>query len=362
VAEEYLAYVREADLRKPLAPDLAGKGRIAFVRDSDIWLMDADGSGQRKIVELGARVDEDDEYGWRPYPRELTWSPDGKKLAFGMTGKGDGVSPPPEELHIVSWTEDEKVLDTVYSGLVGGGWSPDSTRIGIVRDAEYDGMGGGATGLPGVLDVRDGLQTIYRSERQHHQRPPSFSADGTMLLAAGLAPDGTGPAFAVWDLDGNELYSVAQPADGFLARPRWSPAEPKLAFHVSEDDRPSYAVTTPDGAVLARIDAPRASDKIGGRCGGADMWRTDWSLDGRHVLFSFDIGDTGANGIWIWDVGSGEQRLVPAANAGPAAAGPDGRFAFESYSMEDSYIFIGDVGGGFPRLLTDGGSPAWTPV
>lgn len=364
VAEEYLAYVRNADLRQPMAPEIAAAGRIAFVREGDIWLMNADGSDQRKIVELGGGVDENEEYGWRPYPRDLTWSPDGTKLAFGMTGKGDGVSAPPEELHIVSWSDDGTIVDAVYAGLVGGGWSPDSTRIGIVRDAEYDPMGSGATGLPGVLDVRDGRQTILRSERTHQQRAPSFSADGTMLLATGLAVNGAteGPAFAVWDLDGNELYALAQPAAGFFARPRWSPAEPKVAFHVSENDRPGYAVTTPDGALLARIDAPRASDKIGGRCGGANMWRTDWSLDGRQVLFSFDMGDTGANGIWIWDIGSGEQRLVPAANAGPAAAGPDGRFAFESWASEEPYIFIGDVSGGFPRLLTDGGSPAWAPV
>ena len=37
VAEDYLLYLRDVSLRKAMAPALAGHGRIAFLRESDIW-------------------------------------------------------------------------------------------------------------------------------------------------------------------------------------------------------------------------------------------------------------------------------------------------------------------------------------
>jgi hypothetical protein len=109
--------------------------------------------------------------------------------------------------------------------------------------------------------------------------------------------------------------------------------------------------------VLATADAPKASEKIGGKCGGDDMWRTEWSLDGRYVMYTFDMGDTGANGVWVWEIATGQQRLVSVANAWRVAAGPSGLLAVDV----GTYMFIGRSEGGFPTLLTDGGMPAWRP-
>ena len=122
--------------------------------------------------------------------------------------------------------------------------------------------------------------------------------------------------------------------------------------------KPRYALFDIDGNELATADVPKASEKAGGGCGGSDMWRTDWARDGRHVLYSFAMGDTGANGIWAWDTQDGSQSTVFVANASAAvSSGPNGLMAFTS----GPYIFIGSVDGGFATVVAAGESPAWRP-
>jgi Tol biopolymer transport system component len=224
-------------------------------------------------------------------------------------------------------------------------------------------MGGGAEGVPGMIDLA-GNQTIFGSDRFWQHEPPAFNHDGSLLLVtyAKYGENVSESAFLVWDIDGNEVARIEHPAEGFYSEPRWSPVDNRIAFHASIDQTPNYAVyDLAAGRIIALAPSPRASDKVGGGCGGDDMWRTDWSRDGTHVLYGFTMGDTGANGVWAWDVATGEQRVVPASGAGPASPGPRQMFAFHSWGAQKPYIFIGDVRGGFPRLLAEGSSPAWTP-
>jgi Tol biopolymer transport system component len=363
VAEEYLTFVRDVDLSQAQRPELAGAGRIAYVRENDVWLMNADGSDQRKLLELSRSGDKDAYLS----PRDLTWSPDGTMLSFNISRWADGGANGTEELHVVTVGADGSGSDRVVAGVVGAGWSPDSTRIGIVREPVVDGMGGGAEGVPAMLDVRTGGQVVFGSERFWQQRPPAFNFDGTMLLVtySKYDNDGNGASrFLIWDIDGTELARIEHPAptEGYYAQPRWAPNDNRIAFHASMGDRPTYEVYDVDRhAFVASAPVPKASDKIGGGCGGADMWRMDWSLRGDAILYSFSFGDTGANGVWAWDLASGEQRLVPAASSGPASPGTPTQFAFTVYG-ETSYIFIGDTRGGFPRILAEGASPAWSPT
>ena len=77
VAEDYLVYVRDADLSQPQAPSLAGLGRIAYIRDGDLWLMNADGSDQHMLADIGDPPGEPSD----GYVQDLHWSPDGTMLA-----------------------------------------------------------------------------------------------------------------------------------------------------------------------------------------------------------------------------------------------------------------------------------------
>jgi hypothetical protein len=76
-------------------------------------------------------------------------------------------------------------------------------------------------------------------------------------------------------------------------------------------------------------------------------------------MYVFGLGDTGANGVWAWNVVTGEQRVVAASGADAPVAGPEGALMFSAWGGDTGYIFAGTVVGGLPRILTGGSSPTW---
>ena len=59
-----------------LAGDLGTpEGRIAFIRDGNVWMMNANGSSQMMVSEVGNA------------DGRLSWSPDGRHIVFTRSGK-----------------------------------------------------------------------------------------------------------------------------------------------------------------------------------------------------------------------------------------------------------------------------------
>lgn len=363
VAEEFLAFVRIADLKVPQAPALAGAGRIAYIRDGDIWLMDADGANQRMIADVSAGKPGD--AGYR-YPGDLRWSPDGAMISYNVGG-GAGTT-----LHIDWIAPDGRSLRAErFEGIAGGGWSPDGRYIAVLFDAGFEQMGGYRDGLPGTLEVATGARALFASIPASYPAAPEFNHDGTKLLYTSPAvptsdPNGGPPVepahVRITDTSGFEIGRIAMPADGWISQPRWSPIDDRIAFHLSDQDAPSYALyDLAQGRIVQRAPVPRTSDRIGGRCGGADMWRLDWNRDGTAILFSFSDGDTGANGVWTWELATNTTRVTFAASAGPASPGAERRFVFSASGAADAYIFWAREGDAFPSIIAEGARPVWAP-
>ncbi|MBI5284920.1 MAG: PD40 domain-containing protein [Chloroflexi bacterium] len=350
VAEDYLVYLRDVSLREPMAPELAGHGRIAFLREADIWVMNADGSDQR-LVAAGDRM-------W--WPANLAWSPDGTRLSFSVARSIPGSDSGAMDLHIVDLAGTEVL---VVKDVVGGAWSPDGTRIGIVQGATPQQLGGGGKGVPGWVATATGEVHLLGAEAFWQQDPPAWSADGTLLLITHEwyeAPSQERSIRVVTE-DGREVARIDQAQDVYYQRPRWSPDGTRIAFHVTDGGAGRVAVyDLAAGRITAEAPLPARDPDVGGKCGGGDMWLVEWSLDSRFVLYGYTDGVPGTNGVWAWDVARGEQHLVKAPQAGPATAGPGGWIAFSAWSYADSMIFAANVGG-IPVLITDGRSPVWSP-
>ncbi len=365
VAEDYLAYLRDFDARTNVATELsAAAGKVAFLRGNDIWMMRPDGSGQTLLVD---NVENDPQAGtYVPGPVDLTWSPDGTRLSFNIyRSDGDGVNPGSVDLHVLTLDDSALAASQVFEGLAGGAWSPDGAHLGVVREPTPPQMGGGIEGIPAILDVTTGGQLVLGSERMYQQKAPAFNFDGSLLMVneAIYSQDGANNrvSIVIYTSDGADYDRIdfSSESNGY-ASPSWSPDSNRIAMHVSRDQRARYQVYDLATRTFAgNAEPPSISERIGGGCGGGDMWNTEWSTDGMRVLYSFTWGDTGANGIWSWDLRDGSQNILYAANAGAPTAGPGSLILFSTNDYPASHIFYGSSNGGFPRIITDGSSPVW---
>ena len=104
-------------------PVVSAKGELAFVRDNAVWTAKLDGTGAKKL------------FFDRGHDGELTWSPDGSKLAFVSARDGDHafIGVYSGETQPLEWLAPSTSVDREPV------WSPDGTRIAFTRQA---GRGG----------------------------------------------------------------------------------------------------------------------------------------------------------------------------------------------------------------------------
>ncbi len=97
------------------APALANNGRLAFVRNGELWVGVATKDGAHRVYDEGK-------------VRDLAWSPDGTRLAF-VSGRGDHsfVGVYAVAAKTVTWTAPSTGLDTDPV------WSPDGARLAFTR-------------------------------------------------------------------------------------------------------------------------------------------------------------------------------------------------------------------------------------
>lgn len=210
--------------RRRLVPFQAGNPswspdgkRIAFARwfaidFTDIYVVDADGSGLRRLTRSPRRG----------FGSDLpAWSPDGRRIAF--------VSSRLEDLESDDYGSDLYVIDVDGTGLrrvtttppatrgdSGPVWSPDGQRLAFVRSS--------SEGVSDIYVVEPDDGRVRRLTRAGRAGEPAWSPDGRRIVFTQVVPAGEteqADLFVV-NADGSGLRRLTDTPDNEGA-PVWSP-------------------------------------------------------------------------------------------------------------------------------------------
>ena len=190
--------------------------------------------------------------------------------------------------------------------------------------------------------------------------PPRISPDGTRAAAARLEPDGRSNLWLL-DADGGlTRFTTSAQREG---SPVWSPDGWKLVFFAAakgeaNSDLETQSVHGGKAELLYRSDAPK--------------YPTDWSRDGRYILFT-TISQAGRADIWGYS--TAEHRAGPIVDTiyaeGYGSLAPDGKWlAYQSDESGNNEVYVQAFegisagtkrrwqvsagGGGMPRWRADG--------
>jgi Tol biopolymer transport system component len=316
--------------------------KIAFVRHtartwvgpSDLHVMNADGSGQKRL----ARVAEF----FQP-----AWSPDGRRIAF--TGEiGSGI--------YVMNAGGRRLRRLTRQGLFPS-WSPDGRTIAFVKKPP------GQFSLEIYVVNTDGSGQRRLTRNTADDYVPAFSPDGRRIVFWSLR-DGN-PEIYVMNADGSHQTNLTQssandrlptPVEFLAHHSTWSPDGKQIAYVSSQAGVDDVWVMNADGTGKHNVTHSR-SGVLGDPA---------WSPDGRKIAFV--AGPWKNLNIWVVNADRGAARrltFAPGRNYSPAWS-PDGRkIAFESQRDGNYEIYLMNADGTAQTNLTK--SPAqegritWSP-
>jgi TolB protein len=262
---------------------VATAGHIAFVRNGDIYVMNADGSGIRRLTTGGAG--------------QPAWSQDGKKLAFVRIqgGNADVYTMNADGTGVVRVTH-----ASAYDGAPA--WSPDGSKIAFAssRDGESRIYAMNANGTGVTLLTRHLLNQC--THPCAFVRSPAWSPSGEKIAFVHRFGDFGATRIEVVNSDGSGLTPLA--AAGLATGVSWSRTDRIVFDRYTASTKWDIYVVKPDGTGLLALTHDTTTDE-----------KPSWSPDGTRLAFAsnrtlpWGIYAMNANGTGIARLsqGSGDQ-------------------------------------------------------
>ena len=232
--------------------------KIAFVRNGtrgyDIFVMNADGSGQKQLASTGSA------------DLQPAWSPDGKKIAFvsntfSLNRQSD------YEIWVMNanGTNPAPITNTSYSETQPA-WSPDGSKIAFSSEGVdvwvMDANGDNQTNITPNSPIGCS-PTCY----QGGDDAPAWSPDGSKIAYVhGYGPPtnpyagGGKPNIWTMDPNGANKTNVFNDADSSGFSPAWSPDGDEIAYVGESDNERNISVMNADGTEQRAIDSTVAND------------------------------------------------------------------------------------------------------
>jgi WD40-like Beta Propeller Repeat len=277
-------------------------GLIAFARGgprSGLFTTNPDGTGLTKLPSV-------------PGDTDPAWSPDGSKIAFVRFREGGAG------IWVVNadGTGTRRVTDggpDVDGTDLGPAWSPDGSRIAFAREGR---PAKAATGNTDIYVVNaDGTDVVRLTDDPMMEYAPTWSPDGSRIafVAYDLAAGGNPPSplrLYVMNADGTDMKALGpENVDG----PSWSPDGTEIAF--VDTEMGSIMAIHPDGTALRRI--VDVAELVGGV---HLVYGVTWSPDGTQIAFMAGPDSTDTHIYVVSRDGSDVRQVTdgPAPDAEPA--------------------------------------------
>lgn len=299
-------------------------------RDEAIWMVSADGSGLRKLVDANPQLGY---HSWLGFYADL--SPDGSRIVYSTCEYtepgGYSAWPRYHDIAVASIDGSSARRLTYTSGYENYPvWSPDGTRIAylfredsdLTRGAQHDREGhirvvsATSTSNPGRVKSIGSWAAPYQ---------PAWSPEGRYLAILlfdveeeynppEFLPRYKRPVLYVTEVDNAESEGAVLGIT--TTPPAWSPDGSRIAFAGGDWERSIIYVGSPDGSDLRQIWK-----------GEGHVYGLDWHPDGSEILvLSQREGYTGK--LWAINPDGNDMRdLLPEGSpiqAGVAVWSPDG--------------------------------------
>ncbi|MEG4249198.1 DPP IV N-terminal domain-containing protein [Microcoleus sp. Pol10D4] len=215
--------------------------QVAFVKDRNIYKMNADGSEMTKLTNSPGE--------YVSGGSELVWSPDHTKIAFLFGAY------PKQQIYTINadGTQIKNLINNpqneVYNVKIF--WSPDSSRIAYYYNKPGDSSGEQQDIY--LLDINRGTaKNLTRKPRNYDEL--SWSPDGKFI--AFVAGDFNNQKLYTINADGNQLNQLAtRLKPSAISELAWSSDSQQIAFiyNETEGDKSHLYVINRDGSALTKL-------------------------------------------------------------------------------------------------------------